>query len=349
MYLHIFAYEKFTDPYIEFINKNFDPNEHLFLIIGKEVTSNTKLKTNIRVVSKDISSLLYLIKEMHKCKKIYLHGLFIRPLILLLYMQRWLLKKSNWIIFGGDLYSYLYPEENLSSKIYEKLRKPIIKNIGGIITPVKGDYELAKKWYGAKGEYYYSILYPSNLYKDLDTPKLTKEDGKKYIQIGNSADPTNNHLEIFEKLKEYKDDALEIICPLSYGNSQYRDMVINEGNKIFGSKFIPLTKFMPFDEYLMMLSKIDIAIFNHKRQQAVGNILTLISLGKKVYIRDDITTWSFCEDQGIMAYSINKDYENLFEPISNIDKNNNINVARKRFSQENLKEEWEVIFNENRK
>lgn len=38
---------------------------------------------------------------------------------------------------------------------------------------------------------------------------------------------------------------------------------------------------MPFEEYLGLLAKIDIAILNHKRQQAMGNITTLLGLGKK--------------------------------------------------------------------
>ena len=46
----------------------------------------------------------------------------------------------------------------------------------------------------------------------------------------------------------------------------------------FWRKFKPLVDFMPFDEYLNLLAKVDIAIFNHKRQQAMGN--TTILLGE---------------------------------------------------------------------
>ena len=33
--IHIFPNEKFTEPFINFTNKNFDKDEHLFLILGK--------------------------------------------------------------------------------------------------------------------------------------------------------------------------------------------------------------------------------------------------------------------------------------------------------------------------
>jgi len=45
---------------------------------------------------------------------------------------------------------------------------------------------------------------------------------------------------------------------------------------IFREKFKPLVDFIPFDEYLNLLAKVDIAIFNHKRQQTMGNITTLL-------------------------------------------------------------------------
>ena len=41
---------------------------------------------------------------------------------------------------------------------------------------------------------------------------------------------------------------------------------------------------MPFNQYLEFLGKIDIAIFNHRRQQGFGNAITLLGLGKKVYL-----------------------------------------------------------------
>lgn len=43
----------------------------------------------------------------------------------------------------------------------------------------------------------------------------------------------------------------------------------------------PIVDFMDFNEYINFLSTIDIAIFNHKRQQGMGNIITLLGMGKK--------------------------------------------------------------------
>lgn len=343
--LHLFQNEKFTEPYIDFINTNFDPKDHLFLIMGEGIKTRIYSRDNVKKISKNFQSIVLLIKEMYSCKKIILHGLFVPQIVLLLFIQPWLLKKSNWCVWGGDLYWYKYRSRRFRSDVFESIRSFVIGNMDGLITHIKGDYELAQKWYGFKGKYFYSFMYPSNLFKEYDLSKENKEDKRTYIQVGNSADPTNNHIEIFNKLEKFKDGPILVICPLSYGDTEYRTRVIEEGSKIFGDKFKPLEDFIPFEEYLELLAKIDIAIFNHKRQQAMGNIITLIGLGKKVYIRDDITTWKFCMNHGFLVRSSNKDFKELFRKISNSERLNNMSGIKKHFSKRRLISDWENIFN----
>ncbi|MDK2828108.1 MAG: dTDP-N-acetylfucosamine:lipid N-acetylfucosaminyltransferase [Clostridium butyricum] len=342
--LHIFnnTNEKFSVPYIEFINENFDVKEHLFMILGSNKWIKKINRDNVKFIEK--VQYIELIKELYNSDKIIIHALMSPVIVLILFFQPWLLKKCYWVIWGSDLYYYKFREKNFKTNIYEILRRVVIRNMNGLITQIKGDFELAKKWYGAKGKYYYTFMYPSNLYKDYDISKIKKENGKIYIQIGNSSDPSNNHLEVFYKLEKYKDERIEIICPLSYGNIKYRDMIIEKGTKIFGTKFKPIIDFMPFEQYLRVLAKIDIAIFNHKRQQAMGNIITLLGLGKKVYIREDITTWPFCKELGLKVFSLGENFNDLFKEMSDIEKEKNINIIKKQFNEEKLKKDWEKIF-----
>jgi dTDP-N-acetylfucosamine:lipid II N-acetylfucosaminyltransferase len=347
-YLHLIHNDKFTNPYIDFINKNFDANEHLFLIAGgvsEEIIKISK-RENVITLSKDFTSLFTLINRMYKCEKIFLHGLFNFKIVFLLFLQPWLLKKSNWIVWGGDLYYYKSRNRDIKSDIREYIRTFVIKRMSGLITHIKGDYDLARAWYGVKGKYYYSFLYPSNLYKEYDLSKVEKDNGKKYIQVGNSADPSNNHLEVFNKLSNFKDNKIEIICPLSYGGDlEYKQNVITAGRKIFGDKFNPITELLPLEEYLNLLAKVDIAVFAHKRQQAIGNITTLLGLGKKVYIRDDITTWDFCKEHGLKVYSINNFDEKVFlQDITEDEKKMNIENVKCYFSKEKLVQDWRKIF-----
>lgn len=346
-FLHIQNTDKFTEPYIKFINKNFNFSDHLFLVITK--IRNFKFENHhgnvVFILSKNVKDLLNVVRKMNLSDKIILHGLSINWIVLLLFLQPWLLKKSYWVVWGGDLYRYLDDKKNIKMKIYEYIRKFVIKNMGGFITHIEGDYELARNWYKAKGKYYYSFLYPSNLFKDFEAIKDVYDEKQKYILIGNSANPSNNHIEIFDKMSKIDIKGYAIVCPLSYGDKDYARKIVIRGKEQFGDNFISLTSFVPYNEYLDILSNVSVAIFNHKRQQAVGNITSLLSFGKKVYIRDDITTWNFCEEHGLKVYSLNNDFQRLLEPMSKNIKVKNIEKAKTHFSVEKLIEDWKTIFN----
>lgn len=349
MVLHLFPQEKFTVPFIKLINSTFDVNEHLFIVYGRNINykkDEVEQYDNIIYVNRDNNNIIESIKYISKADKIILHSLFMPSWIkYYLFINKSIIKKSNWVIWGGDLYLYKIRSKNLKSNLNEVIRKKIISNLEGLITHVKGDYELAKEWYGAKGKYMYSFMYPSNLYKYYDLPQNNLYLNKStYIQIGNSADPTNNHLDIFKKLEIYSDKNIKIICPLSYGDEEYKDKVINEGKRIFGVKFNPLLDFMDLQEYLRILSKIDVAIFNHKRQQAVGNITSLLGFGKKVYIRNDITTWDFCKDHDLMVFDATTNFSDLLTPLDSDNSLKNIENVKRYFSEDKLILDLQEIF-----
>lgn len=262
--------------------------------------------------------------------KIIVHSFIRDKDLLYLYFNQNLLPKCYWVVWGADLYIYNKPRTRLKDKLEHYLRTQVYSKVGHIITYIKGDYELAQKWYGAKGEYHECFMYPSNLYNEYDI-KL-KEHRTINIQLGNSADPSNNHIEVLLQLTKYKDDDLQIFTPLSYGSQEYAREVITKGKELFGKKFIPLTEFMPFEKYLEFLGSIDIAIFLHKRQQAMGNIITLLGLGKKVYIPSDITPWQLFNSLDVKVFDVaNIEIDSINEEI----KKENQEKIKEYFSKEN--------------
>ncbi len=330
-FIHIMTLEKFNPSFIEFVKRNFDIEDHKFFFLGKEnYKYGLKKSENIIWLNKKVHIFKFL-SFLNFSKKIILHGLWDDRIIRILLAQPWLLKKSYWVMWGGDFY---FPEKQTNRK------KKIIKKMGNLLTYIEGDYKLAKEWYGATGKFHYCFVYPSNLYKEYRIGE--KNTTSINVLLGNSADPTNNHFEILDKLTKYKTKDIKIYTPLSYGNKEYAEHVIREGKKNFGENFIPLREFLPFDEYLKLLAEIDIAIFNHNRQQAMGNIITLLGLGKKVYIRDDITTWDFFKKLQITVFSSNKNIN--LEPINiNVSKEN-IQKIKNHFGEENLKKQLFSIF-----
>lgn len=326
--LHICPLDKFIPPFIDFIEKNFTFSKHEFRVFGKAGAYYLKPRPNIHIAKKGllgrVKAYSQLIISMHQAKKIILHGLFIPPVVKILWAMPWLLKKCYWVMWGADLYVYSLAEKNKEWKRNEFFRRPVIRNMGNFVAYIKGEHELAKKWYGAKGRQHRCFMYPSNLYTPASIAPNEDSSGVN-ILVGNSADPNNNHLEIFDRLEGYKEKKIMIYAPLSYGDQDYAKQIIIEGDIRFGDKFVPLIEMLTFDKYLDLLSKIDIAIFNHQRQQAMGNIRTLLGLGKKVYMNQTLTSAICLKEDGIKTFSIadlnlKKGFNERSENIKNIKK-----------------------------
>jgi pyruvate/2-oxoglutarate/acetoin dehydrogenase E1 component len=98
---------------------------------------------------------------------------------------------------------------------------------------------------------------------------------------------------------------------------------------------------LPFNKYLEFLGNIDIAIFAHNRQQSMGNIITLLGLGKKVYIKNDITSWEHFKNINVQVFDIASiNLEILDEQVIY----NNIQKIKEYYSESNLKAQLEIIF-----
>ncbi|MBT3817266.1 MAG: TDP-N-acetylfucosamine:lipid II N-acetylfucosaminyltransferase [Candidatus Magasanikbacteria bacterium] len=338
--VHLMHNQKFIMPFINFVNTHFDQGSQLFVIVGGRSESEFPIVRYENVVVLDRSALRYwnilnyfstLKNILFKSNRIIIHSLYFPRISHFLFINKVFLKKCYWIMWGGDFY---FPEKQ------SWFKKQVIKKIRHFITYLKGDFELAQKWYGTTGEYHECFMYPSNLYKDYVAPEV--KHSSINILVGNSADPSNNHLEVFDKLEVFKDQDIKIYAPLSYGNQTYAKKVIEEGKKQFGDKFEPLTDMMPFDQYLEFLGLIDVAIFNHKRQQAMGNTITLLSLGKKVFMRSDITPWELFEDIDVKVFDVeNIKLDLLDEKI----KKDNQEKIKKYFSIDNYKKQLQELFN----
>ena len=184
-------------------------------------------------------------------------------------------------------------------------------------------------------------MYKSNVHKDRILPP--KKGNVINILLGNSADPSNNHQEMLEKLLPYKNENMAIYCPLSYGVRDYAVQIEKLGGELFGDKFKPLLEFMPFDKYIALLGQIDIAVFAHKRQQAMGNTFTLLGLGKKVFMRSTVTPWKALQDLGIQVF----DVEQLdISPLSPELAEMNYKIISTQFSEQNLVTQLKKLFGE---
>lgn len=352
-HLHIVNNDKFIESYINFVNTNYRDKDHYFLcFLTMDNHSVSRDHRNVKFHRKILGNIDVLIK-LYSAKQIYLHSLFDIKILLILFLNPWLIKKCVWIVWGGDLYSHRDVNKGIKNKIKEKVRAFVIKRFKAVCTLVKSDYQLAKDFYNVQGSYFPAI-YVGGERRLQAMSKYMKEkerrkDNEIKIIIGNSSTRTNHHKEIIDLIYYYKNQNITIYCPLSYGDLAYRDEIIQYGVEKLGDKFIPILEFMEIEDYIKLLSNMDIGIYNNDRQQGLGNIYSLLYMGKKVYLRPGTTMWQeIKENKKLNVYSIAEVIKLNFEEFHEMNESSiisNNDIMKERYDKDNVLKIWRDIFN----
>ncbi|MCK5532094.1 MAG: TDP-N-acetylfucosamine:lipid II N-acetylfucosaminyltransferase, partial [Halopseudomonas aestusnigri] len=260
--LHVAGLDKFIPPFVRLVKDEFKEEAHQFWLTGSVEKYPVEKSEAIYVCEDGIRAKLAgytkLVTQLHSARKVMLHGLFNIRVVLVLALCPWVLPKCHWIIWGGDLYQFRKAGNTWQSHIKEALRRFVIRRVGHLVTYIEGDVELARQWYGARGTYHECIMYLSNVVDPemITGPGPASDHDGLNILLGNSADPSNNHIEALERLLPFKDQTIKIYAPLSYGDQKHARKVVNQGKAWFGDKFVPMTDFMPFEQYLEFLTSI---------------------------------------------------------------------------------------------
>lgn len=320
-YLHLMHNSVYCAPFIEFIENGFEKTEHVFYIWGYDVTQKVHIPDpvgpNIHIIT-DRTTFAPLIMNMYAAKKVYINGLFFEFWLDFLVSHRWVLAKSNWIVWGGDLYYCKeHPQDSKWEKIEEK-RKKIIPYFNEITTPIE-NYLIAREVYNVKGRRVDGpIPYPLN--KDL-LDRILVDDGnvgrKKYkvrVLVGHCADESVNHFEALMSLSKFKNENVEIVCPLSYGDFKVNQQVQKWGREIFGDKFLPIVGFMTTEQYAILLKSIDIGVFFTKIPQGASNIFALAYMGAKLYLHKDNFLYNNLQEKyHVSVFNVDHIAEETFE------------------------------------
>ena len=265
-------------------------------------------------------------------------------------------KSVVWLGFGYDYYSLLQHDDentmvlsktrkmaskshwariqNLPRKIASRLLFPERHNIDllqrvDFFSPVlDSEFDLLNKHIRLRAKYIEWNY--GTVEEDLSRPGVFA-DGKN-ILAGNSASATNNHIELFEAIRDQVDlTGRKVIVPLSYGDIEYREKIIAAGKKILPGAFEPLTEFVPKDDYLSTIQSCGFVMMNHSRQQALGNICMAMLLGARVYLQHNNPLSSWFARRG----AIFGDMGNLdMRPLSDDEKRINHDVIQAHWGKE---------------
>lgn len=128
------------------------------------------------------------------------------------------------------------------------------------------------------------------------------------ILIGNSLTYTNNHLDIFSKIRMYQLGSQKYVIPINYGNA------FNANHKKFKhlanlpqDRTIWLDDFLPYKQYKALFSSISHAIFGHMRQQSLGNINMCLQHSVKLFFYKNSLIYKQLIEWGYVVYTIEDD------------------------------------------
>ncbi len=335
--LHIASDDKYMNTAIKQFNEiDFVDNEFAIIKMKKEKKCLTFISKFDNVIIVNLFSSKYnkLIEEIPSYDVIIFHSVNKEKILLLKHIPAGI--TIVWMFIGWDGYQFIDKElisfqtkkilieNSLKNRIQKMiplviktlLKKNKLKHIKSLImrsdycaSVIREDYELLKEFLALKAKFV-DFHYGGVKIHDIENSKK-----KRNIIIGNSANPTNNHIDIFDKIHNSKLKFNRVIVPISYGNMKYKKIIKQYGEKIFADKVLFLEKFLPLREYEMLISECRVGIMNHYRQQAMGNILILLASGCKVYLNTENPVYSYLTRIGVKVFSIDDLCENTIKDI----------------------------------
>jgi hypothetical protein len=176
-----------------------------------------------------------------------------------------------------------------------------LKKINFVVPVVPGDYVVLKKKYNLTAK-----LFHLNYVNPLIDSYQVKNIERKNILLGNSSSYANNHFEAIDKLAELNLEDRKVIIPLNYGDKILSSYVANYALiKLGVNNVIILKNFLSFTDYNDLLLSCEFIFMNHKRQQAVGNIVQGFLNGCHVYLRRESTVYQYLKDCGFIVSALN--------------------------------------------
>lgn len=190
-------------------------------------------------------------------------------------------------------------------------RLEMIKRIDYIvITEHSGpEVELVKRLYpGCKAKHVIGTFDQNfDIAKSLPLSPIPSEGIPVKILFGNSSDPNGNHLDAFRYIKTKLKGPYEVYSFLSYGDPDAKQWVLDYGTKLFGDAFHPVTEYMNKNAFVRFMLQMDVIMMYHNRQQAEGNIMTALTLGKPVFMKPMNPQYEMLKRMGVKpVYDVRK-------------------------------------------
>ena len=355
---------------IKFINKNFDKEDHTFLVLADE---NYVLKNNPRLYAFDnvifspvinktkfsrFKRMVFMMRLFSEYDNIIWHsfyGLMGLQMLFAVFQYRY---KITWIEYGNDLYYWKQKSKKwIEMFLYEKICKEC-------------------KYFGTSLEYN-QIYYNEKFNKRTKTfflPTPLNEETVNYLKdyccdiynhdkksiqvmIGADGNRYNQHCKIVNLLKKYSANKISFYIPIKYymlyeykllvASKGYISDLIEYSKRVLKNPVIGLQKSnLDRDSYFRILNNIDIGVFYSDRPIYIDLLLYLLYLEKKIYLPKSSIIFNELKHKGYKIYDTQSISNiNWQEFISKNDLSENKKLVEEYMSNDYLKKYWEIYFN----
>ena len=326
MILHLLSDEKFSDYAINQFSAMGNSSELVILTEVQDLKliaiKNSQAVTVIHVNSPDYFQFC---KTINQYNAVILHGLF-SPLQVNIFPFLSDKVKVAWVFWGAEIYGrndiklkflscrskIIYYSRKTKKLLKGTLLKPehyfadksIYSRINYCLTDVHEDFEFVKEYtQSSMKELWYNYYSIEETVGVLADQKVNAGN----ILVGNSCNLENNYPDAFRALNRFDLSDRKIIVPLSYGQPWLKRIILKRGYSKFADSFLPLTDFLERDVYNNYLLSCSIVVMNHYRPQAMGNIITALWLGAKVYMSRRSLLFSYFQRINMCVFSIEDD------------------------------------------
>jgi len=358
--------EKFIDSFIKQYSITHVDSEiyyYIYLSNTKNQLQHVNSK-NVELIRLNVRTLTRILRKHNSIKHIYFHNFPKNMVSICRHIPRKI--KIYWIFYGIEifqnvLYTKILDESSESIyasifkrksflkilpkqivkillKIREKIRifklKKILPRINFFCHWNKYDYESVKEMFPTFNAQFIFFGYNHSfsmfqIPTKVNDPSSSSESttGKNLIMLGHGASVSLNHLTILEYLKHFENQSFMIICPVSYGDMKYKEYLINYSrmNNIDNLTF--LEEFVSFQDYVNIISNVDVFVMNNIRTQGGSNISLALKLGKKVYMHPQNPHYKYFIELGFVIFStfelLQSSLEEILTPLSPDQKESN--------------------------
>ncbi|WP_422006245.1 TDP-N-acetylfucosamine:lipid II N-acetylfucosaminyltransferase [Roseivirga pacifica] len=365
MNLHLFL----DSPFVDRVVAKCDDygNDNHFVLFSNEPPYYSKTDKAVRVASYDELKSTGI--DLSCVRKVFIHFFSRHAIDLVLDNKERF--TYYWFFWGADGYSIpelkksiLLPKTKKLEKytllalkkrfhyIRQSLRKNKLKQAMAYVdyccTFVNGDYDLIKSLgYEKLKFHFFSYLSIEDLAPDTIGLAKKRESHIK-VQIGNSLNNTNNHLDAIDFVKRVFPESAELIFPVSYsGKAEYLSTIKAYAKEThFRTSF--LEDFIPLQDYLAYMNSCDFVVFFHVRQQSANNSLSALWLGKIVIMRAESTLYKFYKknDLSVVASEEVESYQSLNTIVESMPNRleKNRAILMRIFNKNEVAKQYEALF-----